>query len=58
MKSLIYELPHEVPNDLRIRKLEIRETVKFSNLCGDIAQCSLSLGENDFWEKQSNNTQK
>ena len=54
--NLLYELPHELPNDLRLRKLgNIR---KISNLGGHIAQYLVSLQELRICEQQLKNTQK
>ena len=54
--NLVYELPHELPSNLRLRILgNIR---KISNLGADIAQCPVSLPEIKLWQQQSKNIQK
>ena len=54
--NVVYELPHEFPNDLRLRKLG--NITKIPNLGGDKAQCPVSLQEIWLWQQQSKMRQK
>ena len=44
--NLVYKLPHQLPNDLRLRKLG--NIIKFTNLGGHIAQCPVSPHKNQI----------
>ena len=54
--NLVYKLPHELPNDLRLRTLGYIR--KISNLSRDTAQCPVSLTEIKLWQQKSKSTQK
>ena len=54
--NLVYELPHKLPNDLRLRKLGIIREI--SNLGGHIAQSLVSLQELRLCKQQLKNSQK
>ena len=46
--NLVYALPHELPNDLRLRILG--NFRKILNWGGDIAQCPVSPPEIKLWQ--------
>ena len=49
--NLVYELPHELPNDLRLRILGNEEILGKSGICvGPCAQLPVFLPEIKFWQ--------
>ena len=54
--NLVYELPHELPNDLRLRILA--NIMKFLNLAEVKSQYSVSLPIIQRWQQQSKNMQQ
>ena len=58
--SLVYELPHELLNDLRLQTKDLRKLGnirKISNQGGDIAWCPVSLPETKLSQQQLKNMQ-
>ena len=49
-KHGIYELPHELPNDLRLRVLGNKEISGKSQIWMETAYCSVSPPEIDLWQ--------
>ena len=58
MANVVYELPHQLPNDLRLRILRNNKILGKSKIWVETAQCSVSLPEIKLWQQQSRNTQK
>ena len=50
---MVYELPHEFPNDLRLYIQKLQNIRKISNLGGDRAQWPVSFQEIKVWQYQS-----
>ena len=48
--NLVYELPRELPNDLRLGFRKLGNIRKISNLDGDIVWCPVSLKKIKLWQ--------
>ena len=56
--NLVYELPHKLPNNLRLDLWKLRVIRKIPNLGVDIAQRPVSLQEIKFLQSQSKKKKK